>query len=87
MANIASAKKRIQKSERQRVANRTHRSRMRTAVKKLRGLVAAGDVEAARASLPATLGIVDACAGKGVIHANVAARTKSRLTRAVANLG
>lgn len=87
MANIASAKKRIQKSERQRVANRGHRSRMRTAVKKLRGLLAAGDAEAARAALPTTLGIVDACAGKGVIHPNAAARTKSRLTKAVAKLG
>jgi len=87
MANIASAKKRIQKSERQRVANRLHRSRMRTAVKKLRGLVASGDADAARAALPGTLGIVDSCAGKGVIHANTASRTKSRLTRAVAKLG
>jgi small subunit ribosomal protein S20 len=87
MANIRSAKKRIQKSERQRVSNRLHRSRMRTAVKKLRSLVEAGNAEAARAALPGTLGVVDSCAGKGVIHANTAARTKSRLTRAVARLG
>jgi small subunit ribosomal protein S20 len=86
MANTKSAEKRIKQSEKRRARNRYHRSRMRTAVKQLRGLVAAGQADAARNALPGTLGLIDATAQKGVIHHNAAARTKSRLTRAVNGL-
>ncbi len=83
MANIKSAEDRIRRSSRQRERNRRLRSRMRTAIKDLRQAVADGNADAAREKLPETLGIVDSTARKGVIHANAAARTKSRLTRAV----
>ncbi len=86
MANIKSAIKRIRKTAVQRDRNRTLRTRMRGAVKTLRQAVANGDAEAAKDLLPKTLGIVDSTARKGVIHANAAARTKSRLTRAVTAL-
>ncbi len=86
MANIKSAIKRIRKTETQRDRNRKLRSRMRGAVRDLRQVVAEGDAGAAREMLPKTLGIVDSTARKGVIHANSAARTKSRLTKAVAAL-
>ena len=86
MANIKSAEKRIRRSSRQRERNRMLRSRLKSAVKDLRQAVAAGDGDAAREKLPGTLSIVDSTARKGVIHANAAARTKSRLTRAVAAL-
>ena len=56
---------------------------MRTSVKFLRQTIAEGDAAAARELLPKTVSIVDATARKGVIHANAAARTKSRLTKAV----
>ena len=61
-------------------------SRMRTAVKRLRGAVAAGDEKQASELLAETLSIVDATAQKTVIHRNAAARSKSRLTRAVKGL-
>jgi small subunit ribosomal protein S20 len=83
MANIKSAEKRIRRSSRQRERNRMLRSRMRSAIKDLRQAVGAGDADAAREKLQKTLGIVDSTARKGVIHANAAARTKSRLMRAV----
>ncbi len=86
MANIKSAIKRIRKTTTQRDRNRRLRSHMRGAVRDLRQTVASGDAQAARELLPSTLGIVDSTARKGVIHANTAARTKSRLTRAVAAL-
>lgn len=86
MANTKSAQKRVRQAPKRRERNRTHRSTMRTAVKKLRRAVADGDAELARELLPSTLGIVDATAQKGVIHANTAARTKSRLARAVGAL-
>lgn len=86
MANTTSAEKRIRKTAVQRERNRTSSSRMRTAIKTLRQAVADGDAGAARELLPKTASIVDSTARKGVIHANVAARTKSRLTKAVAAL-
>ncbi len=86
MANIKSAEKRIRRSNTQRERNRAIRSRMRSAVKDLRQAVEAGDAKTAQELLPKTLGIVDSTARKGVIHANTAARNKSRLTRAVATI-
>ncbi|MEL7060697.1 MAG: 30S ribosomal protein S20 [Acidobacteriota bacterium] len=87
MANSESAKKRIRQNEKRAARNRWHRSRMRTAIKKLRAAIASGDAAAAQQLLPGTLGLVDHTAQRGVIHANAASRTKSRLTKAVAALG
>jgi len=86
MANTRSAQKRIRQSLKRRARNRAHRSTMRTAVKKLRLAVAEGRADEARELLVPTLSIVDATAQKGIIHSNVADRTKSRLTRAVNSL-
>lgn len=83
MANTKSALKRIRQTETQRDRNRARKSQMRTEIKKLRQTIAAGDGEAARALLPRTLEVIDKAAQKNAIHRNVAARTKSRLTRAV----
>jgi small subunit ribosomal protein S20 len=83
MANTKSAKKRAEKSAAQRIKNRTMRSRMRTAVKKLRAAVATGDEKMAQELLPITLKVVDSTAQKGIIHRNTAARTKSRLVAAL----
>lgn len=87
MANIKSAQKRNRTNEISKGRNRGHRTRMRTAVKELRTAVEAGDSATAAALLPETLKLVDSTAQKKIIHANAAARTKSRLTRAVQNLG
>ncbi len=86
MANIQSAEKRIRQTAVRRSRNRYHRSRMRTAVKELRALIDNGQIDEARDTLTPTLGLIDSTAQKGVIHRNAAARTKSRLTRAVNNL-
>ena len=86
MANIKSAKKRILQTEKRRTRNRAERSRLRTAVKKLRSEVEAGNGESAKELLAPTLSLIDATAQKKVIHRNAAARTKSRLTKAVNSL-
>lgn len=82
MANTKSAKKRAAKSQLQRAKNRTVRSAMRTAVKKLRKAAEAGDGAAVKTLLPAAMKVVDSTAQKGIIHKNTAARTKSRLAAA-----
>ena len=83
MANKKSAEKRARQAIIRRERNRTQRATMRTAVKKLRQVVAEGDSKVAQELLPKTVGIVNTTAQKGVIHRNAAARTTSRLTRAV----
>ena len=84
MAHSKSAKKRVRQNEEQRLRNRHHRSRLRSAIKKLRAAVAAGDQDASKEQLPRTIALLDRMAGRRVIHRNAAARTKSRLSRLVA---
>jgi small subunit ribosomal protein S20 len=86
MANIKSAEKRMRQNAVRRARNRTDRSRMRTAIKDLRAAIDAGDGDKARELLPGTLGLVDSSSRRSILHRNAAARTKSRLTRAVAQL-
>ncbi len=83
MAHTKSARKRVRQNREQRLRNRHHRSRLRTAVKRLRAAVAAGDREATDERLPQTLALLDRMAGRGIVHRNAAARTKSRLSRLV----
>ena len=84
MAHSKQARKRVRQNQERRLRNRHHRSRLRTAVKQLRAAVAGGDHDRAVASLPKTQAMLDRMASRGVLHANTAARTKSRLTRLVA---
>lgn len=87
MANHKSALKRMRQSIKRRENNRSFRTRMRSAVKKLRAAIEEGNADLAKSLLSETLSTVDATAQKGVIHRNAAARTKSRLTRAVNAMG
>lgn len=87
MANTKSAKKRAEKSVAERERNRALKSRMRTAVKKLRKAVDGGDAAAVEKLLPAAIKVVDSTAQKGVVHKNAAARTKSRLVAAARKAG
>ena len=86
MANTKSAEKRNRQNLQARERNRGQRSRLRTAIKSLRSVVAAGDTAKAAELLPVTLGIIDKIAQKKVIHANTASRYKSRLAKKVAAL-
>ena len=86
MANTKSSKKRILQAERSRQRNKAIKTRMRSAVKGLRTAVAEGDSEKANALLPETVRLVDVTAQKGGIHRNAAARSKSRLVKAVGTL-
>jgi small subunit ribosomal protein S20 len=83
MANTKSAEKRIRQNEVRRERNRADRSRMRTEVKRIRTALAAGEVAKAEELLPTVLSTIDRTARKAVVHRNAAARTKSRLVKAV----
>jgi small subunit ribosomal protein S20 len=81
LANTAQAKKRAKQAELHRQRNASQRSRLRTAVKKVVAAISAGDADAAKAAYSAAVPMIDRMAGKGLIHANKAARHKSRLNR------
>ena len=78
MANIKSAKKRARQAEGRRQHNASRRSMMRTYMKKVIAAIASGDKEAAQAAYKTAVSVLDVAAGKGLIHANKAARHKSR---------
>lgn len=83
MANIKSAAKRARQSEKRRQHNAALRTRMRSAIKKTVKAVAAGDAGQAAAAYKVAVPEIDIMVGKGMIHANKAARHKSRLNKAV----
>ena len=79
MANSAQARKRARQAEQHRQRNAAQRSTLRTAIKKVLKALRAGDKTAADAAYKAAVPVIDRAAGKGLIHANKAARHKSRL--------
>ena len=87
MPNSVSAKKSHRQSLRRRARNRGQRSALRTAVRKVRDAVANGEIEQATTLLVAATSQLDRAAGKNLIHANKAARTKSRLAKLINNSG
>lgn len=81
MANSKSSKKRIRINETKRLRNRPYRSAARTFVKKAEVAIKSGDQDIAASAVGDALSMLDRVAGKGIIHANNAARRKSRLMK------
>ena len=91
MPNTDSARRALRKMERRRVRNRQQRSALRTTVKKVRAAAAAvptgtQTVADAKAALMVAIKKIDQSAAKHLIHANKAARDKSRLTKLINKL-
>jgi len=87
MANTASARKRARQALKRRARNVALRSTARSAIRRVRRALAAGDRAAALAAFERARSTLDRVAAKGVIHPNAAARHKSRLARAIKALG
>ena len=66
--------------------NRANRTRVRTAMKRLRTAITAGDATAAGNLLNPTLSAIDQAIAKGVLHENTGNRYKSRLSVALNEL-
>ncbi len=86
MANSAQAKKRARQAEKHRQHNASMRSMMRTYIKRVYYAVEAGDKSAAEQAYKAAVPVIDRMAGKGLIHANKAARHKSRMNNNIRNM-
>ena len=83
MANSAQARKRARQGEKRRQHNASLRSMLRTAIKKVRKAIDAGDKAAAQTVLQSSQVIIDRVADKRIVHKNAASRNKSRLAQAV----
>lgn len=80
MASHKSALKRIKQTRKRSELNRSHQTKLRHQIRKLREVIAAKDKAAAQALLKPTLALIDHSIHKGILHRNTAARYKSRLT-------
>ena len=83
MANIKSAKKRILVTETRAARNKSIRSEVKTAIKKVEAAVAVNDKDAAKAALTVAISTIESASSKGVYHKNTASRKVSRLAKAV----
>ena len=81
MANIASQKKRILRSERERTENRLLTSTVKTYFRRLEAAVEAGDSGKIESEHKALVSKIDKAVQKGAMHKNTGARKKSRAAR------
>lgn len=81
MANIASQKKRIQRSERERIENRRLTSAVKTHFRRLESAAQGGDAATVDAEHQLLVSRIDKAVQKGALHANNGARKKSRAAR------
>ena len=82
MANIKSQIKRIRTNEKAEDRNKSARSAIKTAVRRFRDAVAAGDQKAINSELVAANKKLDEAVSSGVLHRNNAANKKSALAKA-----
>jgi len=84
MANIASQKKRILRSERERTENRLLTSTVKTHFRRLESAVESGDAETIAAEQRDLVSKIDKAVQKGALHKNTGARKKSKAARIAA---
>jgi small subunit ribosomal protein S20 len=84
MANIHSQKKRILRSERERLENRRYTSTIKTYFRSLEAQVEAGDTATADSTHRELVSTIDKAVKRGALHKNTGARKKSRAARTLA---
>ena len=86
MANIASQKKRNERSLRERLENRRRVSQVKTWFRRLQTAVDAGDTALADEEYRALVSRVDRAVKIGALHRNTGARRKARAARIYSKL-
>ena len=86
MANSSSARKSARQADSRRRHNQMQRTSYRSAVKAVKKAVDSGDKSAAAEVFAAAQRVIDKLADKRIVHANKAARHKSRLSKAVKSM-
>ena len=83
MAKMKQQIKRYKNDNKKRAINNSYKSALKTAIKKVRAEVEAGNKEAAIAAYNVAASKLDASVSKGIHHKNYASRQKSRLAKLV----
>ena len=81
MANIHSQKKRILRSERERLENRRYVSRIKTYFRRLERAIADGNESSADTEHRELVSTIDKAVKRGALHRNSGARKKARAAR------
>jgi small subunit ribosomal protein S20 len=81
MANIASQKKRILRSERERAENRLLTSTVKTHFRRLEAAIEGGDADVVASEQRDLTSKIDKAVQKGAMHKNTGARKKSKAAR------
>lgn len=76
-----SAEKEMRSGERKRLRNKSLDSLCKTNIAKAERFILSGDLEPAKKAVTLAVSTLDRAAEKGIIHANNAARRKSRLLK------
>jgi small subunit ribosomal protein S20 len=85
MANIHSQKKRILRSERERLENRLYTSTIKTYFRSLESQVGSGEQTQAEATHKELVSTIDKAVKRGAMHRNTGAHRKSRAARTLAS--
>ena len=83
MPNTSSAKKRMRQDAVRRSRNRSAKANLRSQLRKVRAAITAKNLDESVKEFKTLASKLDRAAGRNVIHANSAARTKSRLSAAI----
>ena len=83
LANVKQAKKRILVNQTKAARNKSIKSKVKTAIKKVDVAVKDKDVEAAKAALQVAITEISKAGSKGVYHKKTVSRKISRLTKTV----
>ena len=84
---IQSAKKRMRQNARRHERNQVRRDARKQTLKKMRRAITSGDKSTAESLMPQLMKVADKAAKHNVIHANKAARLKSRLVKKIQAIG
>ena len=87
VANIKSQIKRIKTNDKARLRNKSVRSSFKTAIRRFRDSLAAGDSKLVATELSNASRELDIAVSKGVIHANQAANKKSAMAKSAHKAG
>jgi small subunit ribosomal protein S20 len=85
MANTKSAAKRARQTAQRTLRNKSVLTGLKRQQKKLQAAVISGDTAKAQVELSLLASSLDKAAKRGVVHRNLAARRKSRASKAVAH--
>ncbi len=83
MANSSQARKRVRQTAKRTLQNQSQKTETRTYIKRVVKSLAAGNKELAIAAFKRATQLLDRLANRGLVHANKAARLKSRLNKKI----